>query len=168
MKNLKGYETYPLSPLQEGMLFHALSKIGSGVDIEQIIFTVHETIDLQAFEGAWERVIERHGILRSGFEWEGIGEPLQFVEDSVNFSLEQVSPEGIPGARQGEEIDTFIDKDRLNGFNMRKPPLMRLTVFNLNERKLCTLSAQKNKHFLSTKNYSCLNLISIGIFTSIK
>jgi amino acid adenylation domain-containing protein len=133
MKKTKNKEIYTLSPLQEGMLFHTLSEIGSGVDIEQIVCTLYESLDLKAFEHAWRKVIGRHGILRSGFEWEGKDEPQQYVEDSVEFFLEHVSLEEIPARLQETEIEKFIDEDRLHGFDMRNPPLMRLMVFKLSE-----------------------------------
>jgi hypothetical protein len=35
---------YPLSPMQQGMLFHTLYARGSGVDIEQIVCTLNEPV----------------------------------------------------------------------------------------------------------------------------
>jgi hypothetical protein len=51
-------DIYELSPLQQGMLFHALSAPGAGVDIEQIIVTLHESLDVATFEQAWRDVMQ--------------------------------------------------------------------------------------------------------------
>ena len=50
-------DSYPLSSLQQGMLFHALWEKGSGVDIAQILIDLHETLDVEKFKRAWWRII---------------------------------------------------------------------------------------------------------------
>jgi hypothetical protein len=72
-------DIYELSPLQQGMLFHALSAPGAGVDIEQIIVTLHESLDVATFEQAWRDVMQRHPILRTRFRWKDVAEPCQEV-----------------------------------------------------------------------------------------
>lgn len=57
-------DTYELSPMQAGMLFHAVSTGCSGVDVEQVVATLHEPLDEALFLRAWQRVAERHPIVR--------------------------------------------------------------------------------------------------------
>ncbi len=40
-------ETYPLSPMQMGMLYHWVSAPHSGVDVEQMVCALHEALDLR-------------------------------------------------------------------------------------------------------------------------
>ncbi|MGQ0445284.1 MAG: condensation domain-containing protein, partial [Beijerinckiaceae bacterium] len=70
-------DTYELSPMQAGMLFHTVSGKDPGVDISQAVATLHEPLDEAHFLRAWQRVVERHSILRSRFRWEGVAEPVQ-------------------------------------------------------------------------------------------
>jgi len=70
---------YPLSPMQHGMLFHSLSAPDSGVYFEQLSCELREEVDLEAFRGAWQRVMDRHPILRTAFDWESLDEPVQVV-----------------------------------------------------------------------------------------
>lgn len=124
-------DSYPLSPLQQGMLYHSLSAPGSGVDIEQILCTVQEPLHLTEFKRAWERVFERHPILRTRFRYEGLSEPLQVVEPHVNLELECHNwCEFSPGERR-TRIEEVLHADRLCGFDMTQAPLMRLAVFHL-------------------------------------
>ena len=69
-------DAYPLSPMQQGMLFHSLLAPDSGVDIEQLYCELHEALDVAAFQRSWRCVIERHPILRTSFSWQGVDEPL--------------------------------------------------------------------------------------------
>src|SRR5690348_8975019 len=61
---------YPLSPLQEGMLFHALYSPEGGEYISQIISTMPGDFDVAAFKQALQRVVQRHAALRTFFIWE--------------------------------------------------------------------------------------------------
>src|SRR5918911_5121433 len=58
-------DIYELSPMQQGMLFHTLYSPDSGAYIEQSVFAVEGESDILAFERAWQRIIQRHTILRT-------------------------------------------------------------------------------------------------------
>ncbi|MFM7794018.1 MAG: condensation domain-containing protein, partial [Microcystis panniformis] len=56
---------YPLSPMQEGMLFHSLYTPDSGIYCSQTLITLEGEINLTVFRQAWEKVVERHSVLRT-------------------------------------------------------------------------------------------------------
>jgi len=76
-------DTYPLSPLQQGMLFHSIYSQDNGIYLQQFVGKLHEKLNQSAFEQAWQRVIERHPILRTGFQWENVSEYQQIVYKQV-------------------------------------------------------------------------------------
>src|SRR5690242_17332332 len=53
-------DIYPLSPMQEGMLFHTLLDPDSGVYVEQLHHSFANDLDIEAFEESWRRVVARH------------------------------------------------------------------------------------------------------------
>ena len=57
-------DSYELSPMQQGPLFHALSAHGTGVDIEQVVVRLGEPLDVTTLEQALRDVMQRHPILR--------------------------------------------------------------------------------------------------------
>jgi len=116
--------------MQSGMLFHSLSAPHSGVEIEQIICTVREHLNLQAFTQAWEKVISRHSVLRTRFSWEGVDEPEQVVEPQVSCQID--FHDWCDKQQQAREIalDEMLDIDRHRDFTMSEAPLMRLNVFD--------------------------------------
>src|SRR5438128_3894734 len=83
-------DRYPLSPMQQGMLFHYLVEPHSGVDIQQLVVHLSERVDAGRLEAAWQWLVRRHDILRARFVWEGIEQPRQEVvaEVSVPFVVD--------------------------------------------------------------------------------
>jgi len=131
MNKVYQHETYPLSPLQEGMLFENLVNIGTDVDIQQIICSIHERLDVGAFQRAWARVVQRHAVLRSKVEWAEISEPRQIVIPEVSFKGECFDWKHLSTHEQEESLETYIQKDRAQGFDIGQVPLMRLAIFEL-------------------------------------
>src|SRR5215469_7362574 len=75
---------YPLSPMQQGMLFHTLYNATSGVYFEQLKIRLSGELDVHAFKHAWRQLIERHPVLRTHFVWQDLKEPLQIVRQQVD------------------------------------------------------------------------------------
>ncbi len=122
---------YPLSPMQQGMLFHTLYSPNSGVYFEQLSCTLRHLKNPQAFKQAWQQVTDRHPILRTSFVWEGVKEPVQVVHRQVQLPWEECDWQGRSPAEQQQQLETFLESDRDRGFDMRQPPLMRLTLIQL-------------------------------------
>lgn len=100
--------SYPLSPMQQGMLFHSLVAQEPGVYVQQHLSTLHEALNVDAFVRAWERVVARHGILRTAFRWEGLDEPLQDVHDHIPLPLEVYDWCGVPAEQQHAKVEAYL------------------------------------------------------------
>ena len=131
---LKSMETsYPLSPLQQGMLFHNLHEPESGVDLEQIVCTLRETLELAPFVQAWKQLLERHPILRTSFKWNDLDEPCQEVYQGVPLPLTQHDWRDLSEAEQRDRHQAYLQDDRRRGFDLTRAPLMRLALFRLKD-----------------------------------
>ena len=124
-------ECYPLAPMQEGMLFHSLCEPHAGFEIEQLICDLREPLDAAAFRRAWERVIERHAVLRTGFRWEGLSAPMQYVRPEVALPWTEQDWSDLSSQAQEEAFSAFLKNDRARGFPLTEAPLLRLTLFLL-------------------------------------
>ena len=60
-------ESYPLTPIQQGMLFDCLLGASPGVHIEQVQCSLSETLDVEALTAAWQHLFDRHEALRASF-----------------------------------------------------------------------------------------------------
>jgi amino acid adenylation domain-containing protein len=126
-------DTYPLSPLQEGMLFNALYAPHSGIDITQIICRMHHPIEVEPFRRAWNEVVARHSILRTAFRWEGLDEPLQDVYETAEIEFMVEDLHGLPESVGEKRLEEHLKADRHRGFDIAKPPLMRVGLFRHSE-----------------------------------
>jgi amino acid adenylation domain-containing protein/non-ribosomal peptide synthase protein (TIGR01720 family) len=126
-------DIYALSPLQEGLLFHTLSAPASGVYMQQMSCRFNRGFDPAAFKRAWEDVIARHTILRTGFEWRGVSEPVQVVRRRVRLDVREEDWRGYGRARSAEELERFLREDRARGFDVSRPTLMRLALMREGE-----------------------------------
>ena len=124
-------DSYPLSPLQQGMLFHHLEARTRGVDVEQLEVRLNEPIDTNRLADAWARVAKQNPILRTRFRWEGLQTPVQEVlhEVAVPFETRDLS-EMTPEA-QAEALGRFLAEDRSRAFALDVAPLWRVTVLHL-------------------------------------
>ncbi len=124
----------PLTPTQQGMLFHHLSDPQSGVDIEQIVCTLNESLDTELFQQAWNHVIARHPALRTRFQWEDVDEPCQLAEPEVFVSLRTEDWRQRPAAARAAALDDFLDEERSRGFDLREAPCLRIAAFRNGEQ----------------------------------
>jgi amino acid adenylation domain-containing protein len=126
MENIE--DLYLLSPIQNGMLFHALYAPGSGVYVIQVSCALRGDLDVGALESAWQQVVQRHAILRSNFIWETLDRPLQAVQRRVELRLEQHDWRALEPAAQQEALADLLKEDRRRGFALDEAPLMRLVL----------------------------------------
>ncbi len=130
-KNIENF--YPLSPMQQGILFHSLAAPKSGIYFEQFSWTIHGKLNVTAFHRAWEYIIERHSILRTCFVWEGLKEPVQIVHRQVNLPWQDYNWQHFSPEEQQQKLELFLQSDRSSGFELKQPPLMRLTLVQLSD-----------------------------------
>ena len=132
--NVKNIEdSYPLSPMQQGMLFHSLYAPQSGVNIEQMICSLHEDLNVVVFKRSWQRVVERQPVLRTSFRWEGVNEPLQELHKHVTLPWVEQDWRGVSAQQQEKDLEAYLQDDRRRGFEFTSAPLMRLALFRVAE-----------------------------------
>lgn len=124
---------YPLSSMQEGMLFHTLYAPNSEVYFEQFVFNLNGKLNISAFEQAWQRVVELHPVLRTFFVWKNRQHPLQVACKSVNLPWHIYDWRFLQEAEQKERLETFLQTERENGFQLDKLPLICCTLIQLAE-----------------------------------
>ncbi|HZN93404.1 MAG TPA: condensation domain-containing protein, partial [Myxococcales bacterium] len=126
-------DLYPLSAMQQAFWSSALSGRDS-VGVEQTRFVLEGALDLDHFARAWSAVVDRHAVLRTRFI-SGDDRPLQLVQRRAALPIQRQDLSGLAESEQRARIEAFVTADRLNGFELGQPPLMRLACFRTAERR---------------------------------
>src|SRR5215213_2623175 len=134
MRNANQIEDlYPLSAVQHGMLFHSLLAPEVGLYFVQKCCTLRGELNVAAFEQAWQRVIDRHPILRTAFLWEDLDQPLQVVYRRLSLPLEKNDWRHLCEKDQKQQLDAQLKTERRSGFDLKTAPLMKLRLIRLTD-----------------------------------
>ena len=126
-------DVYPLSAMQQGMLFHCLYAPNSQVYFAQLSSPVNGDLNPDNFRRAWQQVLDNHSVLRTSFVWSGLKQPLQIVRENVALPWEQLDWRSIPQDEQRVKLDQFLTEDRKRGFELAAAPLMRVALIQLSD-----------------------------------
>ncbi|MEY3328425.1 MAG: non-ribosomal peptide synthetase [Cyanobacteriota bacterium] len=103
---------YPLSPTQEGMLFHTLYNPESNTYFDQFQLTFQGELDIAAFEKSWQQILDRHTILRTQFIWKNRKKPLQIVRKKVKLPWVNIDWRSLSQSDQQTHLNRFLETTR--------------------------------------------------------
>jgi amino acid adenylation domain-containing protein len=127
-------DIYPLSPMQQGMLFQTLYAPQAGAYFIQQSYEIVGRFEPQALKDAWQSVSDRHAVLRTAFTWEGRSKPLQVVYQHVALPWIDHDWTALAGTREQEDrLRRLLEEDRRQGFDAARAPLMRFMLVKLDQ-----------------------------------
>lgn len=126
---------YPLSPIQQGILFHSTLAGAGDPYLGQIGLMLIGPLDRSLFERSWQTIVDRHPILRTVFTTERRGKPLQVVMKTMPIVMRHLDWRELDDATQQERMVELLTADREEGIDPTRGPLMRLTLVRLAEER---------------------------------
>ncbi|MFF1692203.1 amino acid adenylation domain-containing protein [Streptomyces sp. NPDC058257] len=128
------HAVWPMSGLQQGMLYHALAEPGSDAYTEQLVCTLSGEIDPRIFLDAWRRAMTRHSALRAHCAWQEADTPLLVVPRDVDVPTvyedwTAAAADGDDERTTAERLAEFLASDRSTGFELSGSPLVRIALF---------------------------------------
>ncbi|WP_310587321.1 condensation domain-containing protein, partial [Fibrella aquatilis] len=124
-------DVYGLSPMQEGILFHALLDTSPSAYVNQISYRLTGQLEARRVEQSLQLLIDRHEVLRTLFDDKTADTPVQVVlnERKADFryhDLRKQTPD-----QQATFVATYQEQDRQRGFILHREVLLRLSLLQL-------------------------------------
>ncbi|WP_280234118.1 non-ribosomal peptide synthetase, partial [Nocardia cyriacigeorgica] len=122
-------DAWPVTPLQSGMLFHALLADAS-VDVytTQFVLDLGGTVDPARMRAAAQALLDRHANLRVAFADDAAGAPVQIVQDGIEVPWRMIDLSHLDPAAAAAEAERIKTADLADHFDMRTAPLLRFAL----------------------------------------
>ncbi|MGC7102160.1 non-ribosomal peptide synthase/polyketide synthase [Amycolatopsis lurida] len=128
-------EVYPLTPMQQGMVFHTVREPDSPAYLEQLLFTLEGVDDVERVADAFRRVVAESDALRTRVVWDGVEVPLGVVHRTATLPVTTVD---LSGVDEGA-FDDLVATDRAAGIDLSAAPLTRVTIARLGGNRVRVL-----------------------------
>ncbi|MDM5281496.1 amino acid adenylation domain-containing protein [Paenibacillus silvae] len=127
-------DAYPMSDIQQGMVYYGLHEAEHAVYHDQMIYQLQDSsFNIDAFQQALEMLAEKHEILRTGFQIADYDVSMQIVYRKVPIHVEMFNIQHLSQEEQSQWIDRYLEEDRKNLFVVEQAPLWRANVIKLGE-----------------------------------
>ncbi|MFD3919674.1 amino acid adenylation domain-containing protein [Streptomyces sp. NPDC058595] len=122
-------DVLPLTPLQEGLLFHALYE-PSAPDVYQAQCAVrlHGALKPDVLRAAATALLTRHPNLGAAFVHHGLRHPVQVIPGSPAPGWREIDLTGVCDKRRDRVLDRLARADLTRRFAPDRPPLIRFTL----------------------------------------
>ena len=126
----------PLSPLQEGLLFHALyDRSVSDVYCVQIGLEFEGLLDAPRMQRAVKELVHRHANLRAAFRHEGLERPVQVIVRDAEVPWREEDFSALDGQTQDLRRKEWLAADLAERFEPSEAPLLRFALLRLNRER---------------------------------
>ncbi|WP_185757059.1 non-ribosomal peptide synthetase [Nocardia bhagyanarayanae] len=119
-------DVWPLTPLQEGLLFHALvSEESMDAYSVQLVLELGGRIDPERLRRAGQVLLDRHANLRTAFVSDTAAGPVQVVNENVEVPWSELDLSELADGAREREWDRLMAADRAARFDPATAPLLR-------------------------------------------
>jgi aryl carrier-like protein len=118
----------PLTPLQQGMVFHSRHDVGQAAYVSQLSCALSGRLDRDRVERAWTLLTQRHAVLQAAVDMDDPLQPrLRRYPDAAPV-IEYRLLNGATAEATQQSLQAFLAEDLAREFDLARAPLMRLTL----------------------------------------
>ncbi|AVT35738.1 hypothetical protein C6W10_03855 [Plantactinospora sp. BB1] len=125
--------SYPLSPVQRDLLRPVSDEADPARDLQQVRLVIRGRLRVAEFQQAWDRVINRHEVLRTGFVRGDDGDHVQVVAAAAPAEWHLDDLRTIRACQRRRGLAELLAADRLRDFVLDVPPLCRFALLRVSE-----------------------------------
>ncbi|MCS7477865.1 amino acid adenylation domain-containing protein [Umezawaea endophytica] len=155
-------DLWPLSPLQEGLLFHAADERGPDVYAGMRKLAFDGPLDVARFRASWQVLLDRHPALRASFHQLGSGTAVQAITRAAAPTWRETDLSHLPEAEAVAEFDRIAAEEHAERFDLTKAPQLRLHLVRVDERRHLLAFTS---HHIAADGWS-LPLIIVDVLTA--
>ena len=133
---------YPASSLQQGFIYHAISQPDDDAYRVQLILDYHASVNVEAYQKAWQMSVARYPILRTYFNWEDSLIQVVSKQGKLEFNFHTDNQLTVEAIQQQE---------RTRAFDLQQPTLLRLHLIKHHENHYTLI---KSAHHSITDGWS--------------
>ncbi|MEE4564544.1 amino acid adenylation domain-containing protein [Paenibacillus polymyxa] len=133
MRNALIQNIYPLTPMQEGLLYHSILDEHSEAYFDQTVITLNERLNAETLKESFQTLIDRYDVLRTVFVYKETDQPLQVVLANKEATIDYRDITELNEAEQRLYVDNFTINDRKMRFDLEKDLLIRISVLALSD-----------------------------------
>jgi len=128
-------DVWPFSPLQEGLLFHAVDERGPDVYAGLRTLALDGPLDVARFRASWQTLLDRHDALRASFHRLGSGAAVQAIAREVTLPWLETDLSHLPEDEALAEFERLAARAQADRFDLTQAPQLRLHLVRLGERR---------------------------------
>lgn len=118
-------DLYPLTPVQQGMLFHCLDH--ETAYISQSIAKCEGELNTTLLRESWLEVVERHPALRTAVITDGVDEPHQLVLQQAELSVDELDWQGWSQEQKTASMQGLRQQE-VSEIKFSQAPMMRVVL----------------------------------------
>lgn len=126
-------DIYPLTPMQEGMLYHTLSNRVTDEYIVQFDLELAGHVDKDKVEQSIQYIVDKYDVLRAVFTYKKADRPLQIILKKKKVKIGYYDISEYDNSYKIEYINKFKQDDRLKGFDLLKGQIMRASLIKMDD-----------------------------------
>jgi tyrocidine synthetase III len=130
-------DIYPMSDIEKGMVYESLISEGLGVYHDQLVSQrIIADFDIDRFRSAFELLVEKHAILRTGFNLGDYETEVQIVHKKIEVSIPCKDVAGLTPQEHEKAVLEFTQSDIQKPFEVSTAPLWRANIFKLSKDEI--------------------------------
>ncbi|MED1944045.1 MULTISPECIES: tyrocidine non-ribosomal peptide synthetase TycB [Brevibacillus] len=126
-------DMYLLTPMQEGMLFHALLDEEHNSHLVQMSISIQGDLDVGLFTNSLHVLVERYDVFRTLFLYEKLKQPLQVVLKERPIPILFCDLTAYDEQEKQQRYTQYKRNDQEKTFHLAKDSLMRVAIFQMSE-----------------------------------
>ncbi|MFB0846532.1 amino acid adenylation domain-containing protein [Paenibacillus oleatilyticus] len=128
-------DIYPLTPMQNAILFHNIFYSSHGLNSQQIYWLLEGEMNEEAYRRAWQAVIDAHPVLRTSFRWRRLKEPVQIVYRTMQLHFGIVDWTKYSFQEQQDRLSHLIGTGTGESITPTEYPLIRFQLIRLSKQR---------------------------------